>query len=561
MTIEALKKTLVDKRFLTDEQWEESLALQKESGKRVDKILVERGYVREEEMLKSLSILLGVPYLDEIDGESVEPSIIGPFSESFLRQNRCFPLKQENSFVTVATSDPLNTEVLNEIAVILGGGVKIVVVLEEELGRAIEKFYRTRENTAEKMIQDMGQVEVALEGSEEREDLLDLASKAPIIRLVNLILFQAVKERASDIHVQPYENELRVRYRVDGILHDVLTPPKHHQAAIISRIKVMSKLDIAERRLPQDGRATIKIDNRQIDIRVSIVPTAFGERVVMRLLDKESLFLGLEELGLSSDKRETVDRLIHSPHGIILVTGPTGSGKTTTQYAALSKINSPDKNIITVEDPIEYQLPGISQIQVKPKIGLTFASGLRHIVRQDPDIIMVGEIRDVETAEIAIHASLTGHLVFSTLHTNDASGAITRLLDMSIEPYLISSSVIGVIAQRLVRLICEKCSETYDPDEEALAEIGLKKKDVGTLSRGKGCQNCLDTGYRGRTGIYEIVMIDEELRELILGRADSNTIRKKALDKGMGVLRGDGAAKVLKGITTIEEVLRVTQEN
>lgn len=561
MIIETLKKTLVDRGFLTTEQWEESLSLQKESGMRVDRILVERGYVPEEEMLKSLASLLGVPYLNEIESESVQPSVIGNFSESFLRQNRFLPLKHENGFVTVATSDPLNIEVLNEIGAILGSGVKVVVALEEELGRAIEKFYGSGENTAEKVIQDMEGVEVASEVSEEAEDLLDLANKAPIIRLVNMILFQAVKERASDIHVQPYEKELRVRYRVDGILHDALTPPKHSQAAIISRIKIMSKLNIAERRLPQDGRATIKVDNRQIDIRVSIIPTAFGERVVMRLLDKESLFFGLEELGLSSDKLETVHRLIRSSHGIILVTGPTGSGKTTTLYAGLSKINSPDKNIITVEDPIEYQLPGISQIQVKPKIGLTFASGLRHIVRQDPDIIMVGEIRDIETAEIAIHASLTGHLVFSTLHTNDAPGAMTRLLDMGIEPYLISSSVIAIVAQRLVRLICEKCREPYNPDEEALAEIGLKKKDAGTLFRGRGCKECLNTGYRGRTGIYEIVVIDEELRELILGRADSSTIRKKAFEEGIGSLRDDGAAKVLKGITTIEEVLRVTQEN
>jgi general secretion pathway protein E len=561
MTIETLKKILVEKGFLTGEQWEESLSTQRETGSRVDRILVENGYVPEEEMLKSLSTLLGVPYLSEIDGESVEPSIIGTFSEPFLRQNRCFPLRCENGFVTVATSDPLNTEILNEIGVILGSGVKVVVVLEEELGRAIEKFYGSRENTAEKMLQDMEGVESAAEAGEESEELLDLANKAPIIRLVNLILFQAVKERASDIHIQPYEKELRVRYRVDGILHDVLTPPKRYQAAIISRIKVMAKLNIAERRLPQDGRATIKVDDRQIDIRISIIPTAFGERVVMRLLDKENLFFGLEELGLSSDKLAAVNRLIHSSHGIILVTGPTGSGKTTTLYAALSKINSPDRNIITVEDPIEYQLPGISQIQVKPKIGLTFASGLRHIVRQDPDIIMVGEIRDVETAEIAIHASLTGHLVFSTLHTNDASGAVTRLLDMGIEPYLISSSVIAVVAQRLVRLICEKCREPYNPDEEALAEIGLKKEDVGTLSRGKGCQNCLNTGYSGRTGIYEAVVINEELRKLILDRADSNTIRKKAFESGMESLRSDGAAKVLKGITTIEEVLRVTQEN
>ena len=560
MVTETLKKNLIDGGFLSEAQWEESLSLQRESGGRVDRILIERGYVSEEDILKALASILVLPYRDtiEVESDSLAPAI----PESFLRENNCVPVRRENGVVTVATSDPLNTEVLNEMAVVLGAPVKVVVASGEEIGRALDEFSVSHVDSAESMIRDMkgAEIDVASGSIEEAEDLLDLASKAPVIKLVNLILFQAVKERVSDIHIQPYEKELRVRYRVDGILHDAHSPPKHLATAIVSRIKVMANLDIAERRLPQDGRATIKVDNRQIDIRISIVPTAFGERLVMRLLDKENLFLGLEELGLSSEKLTTVERLIHSSHGIVLVTGPTGSGKTTTLYAALSEINSPDKNIITVEDPIEYQLPGISQIQVKPKIGLTFASGLRHIVRQDPDIIMVGEIRDVETAEIAIHASLTGHLVFSTLHTNDASGAIARLLDMGIEPYLISSSVIAIVAQRLVRLICEKCREPYVPDEESLAEVGLKKSDTKTLYRGTGCPDCLNTGYRERTGIYEIVVLDDEIRDLILRRADSNTIRKKALEKGMDTLRSDGARKVLKGLTTIEEVLRVTRE-
>lgn len=555
---DTLKKALVDKGLLTPERWDESLSLQSESGGRLDRILIERGYVSEEEMLKALASILNLQYMDEI---KVSADLSTTIPESFFKENNCLPLRRENGIVTIATSDPLNMEVLNEIAVLLSSGIKVVVASRERVEHAICEFCSSSVVTPEEMVQDMSSagVEAVSPSAEEPEDLLDLANKAPVIKLVNLILFQAIKERVSDIHIQPYEKELRVRYRVDGILHDYLTPPKHLTSAIVSRIKVMSNLDIAERRLPQDGRATIRVDNRQIDIRVSIVPTAFGERVVMRLLDKENLFLGLEELGLSSEKLEIVNRLIRSSHGIILVTGPTGSGKTTTLYASLSIINLPDKNIITVEDPIEYQLPGISQIQVKPKIGLTFASGLRHIVRQDPDIIMVGEIRDVETAEIAIHASLTGHLVFSTLHTNDAAGAITRLLDMSIEPYLISSSVIAVIAQRLVRVICEECREEYTPGEESLAEIGLKAGGV-KLYRGKGCSNCLNTGYCGRTGIYEIVLIDEEIRGLVLRRADSNTIRKMALEKGMVSLRSDGSAKVVNGATTIEEVLRVTQE-
>lgn len=558
--LENLKKVLMDRGVITPSQWDEGFSLQAESGRRIDRILIEQGYIREDEMLKALSCILGLPYMEKID---IEPGkFSSSFPESFLKENNCIPMKRENGVLMVAVSDPLNSEILNEIAVISGCSVRAIAAPAEEISRAIESFSDFHAESAESMIRDMRDVEPGstVQVYDEQEDLLDMASKAPVIKLVNLIISQAIRERVSDIHIQPYEKELRVRYRIDGILHDAHTPPKHLETAIISRIKVIANLNIAERRLPQDGRATIKVDDRQIDIRISIVPTAFGERVVMRLLDKENLFLGLEELGLLQEKLETVGRLIRNSHGIILVTGPTGSGKTTTLYAALSRINSPEKNIITVEDPIEYQLPGISQIQVKPKIGLTFASGLRHIVRQDPDIIMVGEIRDVETAEIAVHASLTGHLVFSTLHTNDAPGAVTRLLDMGIEPYLISSSVIAIVAQRLVRLVCGKCRESYVPDVESLAEVGLKKEDVKTLYRGKGCPGCLDTGYRERTGIYEVLVLDSELRELILQRADSDTIRKKALEKGMETLRGDGAKKIMRQVTTIEEVLRVTQE-
>ena len=558
--LENLKKVLMDRGVITPSQWDEGFSLQAESGRRIDRILIEQGYIREDEMLKALSCILGLPYMEKID---IEPGkFSSSFPESFLKENNCIPMKRENGVLMVAVSDPLNSEILNEIAVISGCSVQAIAAPAEEISRAIESFSDFHAESAESMIRDMRDVEPGstVQVYDEQEDLLDMASKAPVIKLVNLIISQAIRERVSDIHIQPYEKELRVRYRIDGILHDAHTPPKHLETAIISRIKVIANLNIAERRLPQDGRATIKVDDRQIDIRISIVPTAFGERVVMRLLDKENLFLGLEELGLLQEKLETVGRLIRNSHGIILVTGPTGSGKTTTLYAALSRINSPEKNIITVEDPIEYQLPGISQIQVKPKIGLTFASGLRHIVRQDPDIIMVGEIRDVETAEIAVHASLTGHLVFSTLHTNDAPGAVTRLLDMGIEPYLISSSVIAIVAQRLVRLVCGKCRESYVPDVESLAEVGLKKEDVKTLYRGKGCPGCLDTGYRERTGIYEVLVLDSELRELILQRADSDTIRKKALEKGMETLRGDGAKKIMRQVTTIEEVLRVTQE-
>jgi general secretion pathway protein E len=566
MKKKSLSDILLENGSLSEERLKEALALEKGNGERLDKTLLRLGYVQEEELLRALGLQLGLPYLEKIKEGEGDFSLASRLPLSFLRKYYIFPLKRENNLLTAVTSDPLDPHPADEIGALLGCPVQLVISRKEEILKAIDRYCHSESETPQEMIEGLneGEIRVVVSGrGEEPEDLLDLANKAPIIKLVNLILFQALKERASDIHIQPYEKELKVRYRVDGILHDALTPPKHYQEAVISRIKVMSNLNIAEHRLPQDGRATIKVGDRQIDIRVSVIPTAFGERVVMRLLDKETLFFGLEELGISPEKLPEINSLIHFSHGIILVTGPTGSGKTTTLYAALDKINFPDKNIITVEDPIEYQLEGISQIQVKPQIGLTFANGLRSIVRQDPDIIMIGEIRDLETAEIAIHASLTGHLVFSTLHTNDAPGAVTRMLDMGIEPYLVSSSVIAIIAQRLVRLICLRCKESYQPEEESLREIGLGSHRLteGTLYRGKGCSHCLNTGYWGRTGIYELLTMSEEIRELVLSRTEANTIKKRATEKGMFTLRQDGAHKVLQGLTTIEEVLRVTQED
>jgi general secretion pathway protein E len=375
-------------------------------------------------------------------------------------------------------------------------------------------------------------------------------------------MFEAVKRQASDIHLEPFERELMIRYRIDGVLYNMLSTPKRIQPSITSRIKIMGGLNIAEKRLPQDGRIGIKIAGRDVDIRVSAIPTAHGERLVLRLLDKTHLLLSMRDLGLEDDKIKRMDQMIHMSHGILLVTGPTGSGKTTTLYAALNEINSPDKNIITIEDPIEYQLKGIGQMQVNPKIDLTFASGLRSILRQDPDVIMVGEIRDVETAEIAIHASLTGHLVFSTLHTNDSAGAITRLLDMGIEPFLVSSSVVAIVAQRLVRLICPSCRVGYSPSAEELKKLSLNTEDgkKKTFFRGRGCPNCMNTGYRGRSGIYEILVLDDEIRNLILSKADANTIKNCAVKKRMTTLKQDGAAKVMRGVTTTEEALRVTQD-
>ncbi len=402
---------------------------------------------------------------------------------------------------------------------------------------------------------------------EEPQDLLDAADdEAPIIRLVNSLMFQAVKERASDIHIEPFERELSVRFRVDGILREKIKPPKRFQKAIASRVKIMGSLNIAETRLPQDGRIRIKIAGRDVDIRLSTVPTSHGERIVMRLLDKSAVLLDMAEIGFSREQLDVMDSLIHRSHGIVLVTGPTGSGKTTTLYAALSKINTPDLNILTVEDPVEYQITGLGQVQVNPKIDLTFASGLRAFLRQDPDVIMVGEIRDLETAEIAIQASLTGHLVFSTVHTNDAPGAITRLIDMGVEPFLVASSLMGCLAQRLVRVLCKECREPYVPTDEELAEMQLTRIDMADagvthLHKAVGCSTCNDTGYRGRSGIYELMVISDDIRQQVLRKVDSNTIKKTAISQGMRTLLNDGANKVMAGITSSAELLSVTQED
>ena len=394
------------------------------------------------------------------------------------------------------------------------------------------------------------------------EDLLENTSDAPVVRLVNLMLSQAVKARASDIHIEHSHHKLKIRYRVDGILYDMLSPPKHIQSALISRIKIMASMNIAEKRLPQDGRIEIRIADKSVDIRVSTIPVAFGERVVLRLLDKTNVLLKVTDLGMPPESLDLFDELIRTPHGIILVTGPTGSGKTTTLYGALSKINKTDINIITIEDPIEYQIDSIGQIQVNSKIGLTFAKGLRSIVRQDPDVILVGEIRDLETAEIAIQSALTGHLVFSTLHTNDSASAVTRLIDMGIEPFLVTSSVTAIIAQRLVRVICEDCREAYDPDPVTLRNIGISPEILQgrKVFRGRGCPSCLNTGFRGRSGIFELMVLDENIKNLILKTPDANSIKRLAIKQGMTTLRQDGARKLLEGVTTVEEVFRVTYQ-
>ena len=537
----------------------------KQNGKPLSALVIQKGWMTEEELLSALGARLGIPFWPDLDSHDLDPSLVSRVPISFSKKHRIVPVKMEGSTLTAAAVDPLNHEPLDDLRLILPcRDIRVVLSSEREVGRAINRFYEQGADTPEEMIQSLDTVssDRILHELEETEDLLDVSDEAPVIRLVNLVLFQAVKERASDIHIEPFQKELKVRYRIDGILYNRLSPPKRYQPAIVSRLKVMAKLDIAEKRLPQDGRIPIKIADQDIDIRVSIIPTTFGERVVLRLLDKSNVHFGLEEIGLSADQLKILEELIRRPNGILFVTGPTGSGKTTTLYAALSRINSPDKNIVTIEDPVEYQLFGIAQIQVASKIGLTFAHGLRSILRHDPDVILVGEVRDVETAEIAIQAAMTGHLVFSTLHTNDAASAVTRLVDMGIEPFRIASVIRAIAAQRLVRVLCPECKEEYPPEPEALRDAGL---DPGRIQgqkvyRGKGCPACAGTGYRGRTAIYEILRVSETIRQLIMKKADSSTIAGKALEEGMKTLREDGAEKVLAGITTLEEMVRVTQE-
>lgn len=486
-----------------------------------------------------------------------DPSILREVPISYAKLNLVLPLRVSDGELVGLVADENGILSLAEIARRKGLRPSFQRVSKEELLDAIGRLYGQLSSAEEVMETISGEdlSSVATEFERPR-DLLELTEDAPIIRLLNAILQEAVKERASDIHIEPYENELEVRYRIDGLLRKVLSPPKIIQDALITRVKVMANLDISEKRLPQDGRIRLIIGGRDIDIRVSIIPTVYGERVVLRLLDRAQGIKGLHEIGLEEDSSRLMEELLSRTNGIILVTGPTGSGKTTTLYACLNKIYSVTKNIITIEDPVEYQLKGIGQIQVAPKIGLNFASGLRSILRQDPDVIMVGEIRDLETAEIAIQASLTGHLVLSTLHTNDAPSAITRVLDMGIEPYLLASSLAGVIAQRLVRAICPDCKSSYTPSP---SEVLYFESSVEELKRGLGCPRCKGTGYFGRTGLFEILVVDNEIRQLISLKKDSQTIKEYAISKGMKTLRMDGLRKVLKGYTTLEEVLRVTQ--
>jgi general secretion pathway protein E len=555
------------KVFMTmgKDQLQSALSQAGAHGRSLEQILAEDGRFTEEEVLKHLAEVLGLEYRDSLHAKDVPAEFKAAVRANFARRHGIVAAGRDNGTMILATCNPLSTYPLEDIEKKLHLPTRLVVSPRSEVAGAIDAAYEDRMDVVEEIVEELDDatMESLAHQAGSSDDLLDVVNKPPVIRLVNSMLFRALKMRASDIHVHPYENKLQIRYRIDGVLYDVFSPARSVQPLITSRIKVMAGMDIAERRMPQDGRCSVRIGDREIDLRVSIVPTSYGERVVLRILDKTSGVYDLMQLGLDEELRAKVLNLITMSHGIIFVTGPTGSGKTTTLYAALNRINSAEKNVLTVEDPIEYQLNGISQIQVAHKKGLTFATTLRHVVRQDPDVIMVGEVRDLETARLAIQASLTGHLVFSTLHTNDAPGAVARILDLGIEPYLVSSSLLAVLAQRLVRRTCQACKEPYEPDPRIVQQL-----DVGDVIRpgtplwqGRGCDECLHTGYHGRVGIYELLMVDDEVRTQIQRRDSAAVMKASAVARGMRTLRMDGALKALSGETTLDEIMRVTQRD
>jgi general secretion pathway protein E len=566
-----LGEILVETAGLARDRLEEALAAQRGdlAGVRLGEILVRQKAITEEQVLRALAVQLDLPFLERVDTDAVPGDLVKRVPINFAKQARVLPLGLDGDVVRVAVADPLDTGARESLAQLLGAIVAPEVAPPQAVVDAIHRVYDRAADEHEKLMEDLEteDLESVAHELEEPTDLLEADDEAPIIRLVNSLLFRAVKERASDIHINPEEKDISVRYRIDGVLREVIRPPKRFQASIASRIKIMGGLNIAEKRLPQDGRIRIKIAGKDVDIRLSTVPTAHGERIVMRLLDKSSVVLDLGQLGFEAWQRKVMDGLVTRAHGIVLVTGPTGSGKTTTLYAALAQINSPDLNILTIEDPVEIPLKGVGQVQVNPKIELTFANGLRSFLRQDPDVIMVGEIRDLETAEIAIQASLTGHLVLSTVHTNDAAGAVTRLVEMGVQPFLVASSLCGILAQRLVRVLCKECRAPYVPTREEREQAGLSEeilRQAGNpthLFRAVGCPACQGTGYQGRTGIYELMLVDDDVRQLVLKNVDSSTIKKAAVDRGMVTLIQHGAYKVARGITTAAEVLSVTAED
>lgn len=556
---------------ITPAQLEKALGQQREKGGLIGQVLIAMEAATEAQVMEALATQLDYPYEPGIESEAIDLALLEKLQLGYAREHRVLPFGVRNNMVLVGTDNPLHVEALDQIRFLTGKEVLPVVVPTTPLMDAINNVFDRKNRQLGGGLDELDEAESPQgdDASIDINDLLDAADddEAPVIRFVNSLFVQAVRERASDIHVEPGEKELTVRFRIDGVLKEIAHPPRRFMSSILTRIKIMAGLDIAEKRLPQDGRIRIKMAGKDIDIRVATAPAIHGERITMRLLDKSAVLLDVRDIGLSPENQELLLKLVHRPNGIILVTGPTGSGKTTTLYSALTEINQPDKNILTIEDPVEYQLEGISQMQVNAKIKLNFATGLRSYLRHDPDVIMVGEIRDLETAEMAIQASLTGHLVFSTLHTNDAASAFTRLTDMGVEPFLVSSTVIASLAQRLIRRLCSECKEPYTPTDTVLDEMGISAQMLAEAgghvyrARDGGCEHCLGLGYRGRSGIHEILHVQDSVRNLVMNRADASNIKREACAQGMRTMREDGAIKVLAGMTSIEEVLRVTQED
>ncbi len=545
---------------LTESQWQDCLAEHEKSGVSLARVLILKGLFNEDGLLQALSAQFDIPVIS-IKPEDIDPELTKTIPAKLVTHYKFMPLKVKDGVLQIAINDPFDILALDEIKLFLKQDIQPFLAKQKDILDSIKSFYGLGAEILEAMSGQSGQDLNVLEG-ERKQDIKDEAIDPSVIKFINQVFSEAIKQRATDIHFEPFEDQLRVRYRVDGILYEIACPPsiKNFQSSISSRIKVMANLDIAEKRRPQDGRVEIKTGDELYDLRVSIMPTPFGESIGIRLLPRSSPLIGLEGIGLPKEGLKILEEAIAKPYGIILVTGPTGSGKTTTLYSCLNKINSAERKILTIEDPIEYQLKGITQMQVEPKIDFTFANALRSMLRHDPDVMMVGEIRDVETAELAVRTSLTGHLVFSTLHTNDAAGGITRLLDMGIDSFLASSSVILIIAQRLVRVICPKCKEKITPSLELCKQFGEDTPSGISIFHGKGCESCRSTGYQGRTGIFELMVINDQIRELILKKVPSHQIKQQAVAQGMKTLRDAGWDKIKQGITTVEEVLRVTQE-
>ncbi|MGI1691897.1 type II secretion system ATPase GspE [Thermoanaerobacter uzonensis] len=558
MAKKKLGELLVEVGLITEEQLKHAIEIQNKTGEKLGKVLIKLGYVTENQILEALEFQLGIPHVD-LQKYYIDPEVAKLIPEAVAKRYTIIPIKKDEDGILVAMADPLNIFAIDDVKILTKQNVKPLIASESSILKAIDRIYGREQ--AEKAVQDFKKEFQSEPVNELPNEILEEVQNAPAVRFVNSIIEQAIKNRASDIHIEPTEKDLRIRFRIDGQLTEAMRTIKSTHAPVVTRVKIMANMNIAERRLPQDGRFEFVSNEKNIDVRVSSLPTVFGEKLVLRLLDKENFVMTKEQLGFDEKDVALFDKLIKRPHGIVLLTGPTGSGKTTTLYAMLKELNKPNINIITVEDPVEYSIEGINQVQVNEKAGLTFATALRSILRQDPDVVMIGEIRDTETAEIAIRSAITGHLVLSTLHTNDAAGAVTRLIDMGIEPYLVSSAVVGVIAQRLARKICDNCKISYKASESEKKILGLEEKEDITLYRGKGCPVCNKTGYRGRIPIYEIMTITSDIRELINSKASSDVIKEQAVKNGMKTLRESAKKLALEGKTTIDEMLRLTYED